>query len=41
MNNIPASIKKDEIEEYIRKIEEEQINIFTNSNGKCFERINN
>ena len=41
MNNIPDTIKIEEVEEYIRKIEEEQINIFTNSNGKRFKRTNN
>ena len=41
MNNLPDTIKIDEIEEYIKKIEEEQLNIFTNSNGKCFKRTNN
>ena len=41
LNNISDNIKFDEIEEYIRKIEEEQINIFTNSNGECFKRTNN
>ena len=41
LNNKPDTIKAEEFEEYIRKIEEEQINIFTNSNGKRFKRTNN
>ena len=41
MNNLPNNIVFDEIEEYIRKIEEEQIKIFNNSNGECFKRTNN